>query len=170
MNKYDFIYTMLQKYGKYTKTDIKNLVTDDNKTTIHNLSKEQLKYGLVENLYSEESNKKRADKIYSRVKSYIKEVNTFLDFGGATGDIAHYLGGNFKASKIYCIDKEEWLDITFKRRKDVIFYNDTSKIEDNSIDLLLVSHTLHHIDDATIVHIIKEFNRILSNDGIIILQ
>ena len=170
MNK-EFIYTMLKNYGKYTKDDMNRLVSDTDKITIQNLSKEQLKYGIVKNLYSEESNKKRAFKIYSYVKKYINiKVDSFLDFGGASCDIAFYLGNNFHADKIICVDIDEWLDLKFKRRNDVLFYNDTKKIEDSSIDLLLVSHTLHHINDIDIKEILKEFDRVLTKKGIIILQ
>jgi ubiquinone/menaquinone biosynthesis C-methylase UbiE len=169
--KKEFIYTMLKNYGKYTKDDMNRLVSDTDKITIQNLSKEQLKYGIVKNLYSEESNKKRAFKIYSYVKKYINiKVDSFLDFGGASCDIAFYLGNNFHSDKIICVDIDEWLDLKFKRRNDVLFYNDTKKIEDSSIDLLLVSHTLHHINDIDIKEILKEFDRVLTKKGIIILQ
>ena len=170
MNKNEFIYSMLKYYGKYTKNDINDLVSNNNKNTIHNLSKEQLKYG-IKKPYSEELNKKRANKIYSYVNKFINiNVNSFLDFGGASCDIAYYLGNLFHSNKITCVDIDEWLDLKFKRRQDVLFYNDTKKIEDNSIDFILVSHTLHHIDDINIKEILKEFDRILTKNGMIVLQ
>jgi predicted RNA methylase len=171
MKKKEFIYNMLKKYGNYTKEDIDTIVTNNNKNTINKLSKKQKEYGLMKSLYTEESDEKRSNKLYSYVKDYIDiNVKSFLDFGGASCNIAYFLGNLLEAKDIYCVDINDWMNINFKRRKDVIFMNNMKDIKNKSIDVILVSHTLHHIEDKEIKLIIKEFDRILSDKGILILK
>jgi ubiquinone/menaquinone biosynthesis C-methylase UbiE len=168
MNKKKFIYNILKKHGDYKEDDI---VIKDEKEMIEDLAIKQLEFGLVKDLYSEELNEKRAKIIYSYVKNFLpKNVDSFLDFGGGTCDISYFLGNMLGAKNIYCVDIEKWVNIDWKRRDDVIFYLDTKKIKTGSINVLLVSHTLHHIKDDEIKEIIKEFNRILADNGIIILH
>lgn len=167
----NFIFNMLKKYGNYTKKEINSIVSNNNKNTIKKLAIKQRNYGVINTLYSKEYNKKRADIIYNNIKKYINiDVNSFLDFGGGSCDISYYLGNYFKAKNVYCIDIEEWVDIKFNRRKNVTFMTDTKNIKDKTIDLILVSHVLHHIPDDEIKVIIKEFSRILSSNGIIVLK
>ena len=47
---------------------------------------------------------------------------------------------------------------------------DMSQIKNKSINVILVSHTLHHIRNSDIKKIIENFYRILTDDGIIILK
>lgn len=170
-NKNDFIFDMLKYYGDYDKNNINKLVSNNEKNTINNLREEQVRFGVHENLYSEEKNEKRAIKIYSTVKKYIDiDVKSFLDFGGGSCDIAFHMGNLIGAQEVYCIDIDEWVDIKWKRRNNVTFFNNLEKIKDNSINLILASHVLHHIDDNQIKDIINDFQRVLSNDGIIILK
>ena len=62
------------------------------------------------------------------------------------------------------------MNINWERRKDVIFMNNMNNIEDDKIDVILVSHTLHHIPNDEIKIIIQNFYRILSENGILILK
>ena len=171
MNKSTFIYNMLKKYGNYDKKEVNNMVTNNNKNTIEKLAEKQKEYGILKNLYSQESSKKRADNLYFNIKNYIDiDINSFLDFGGGSCDISYYLGNSLKAKKIYCIDIENWMNMKWQRRNNVIFMNDLKAIPDKSIDVILASHTLHHIPDNEIKIIIEEFNRTLSENGILILK
>ena len=166
-----FIFNMLKKYGNYDKTEINKLITNNNKNTIEKLAEKQKEYGILKNLYSQESSKKRADNLYFNIKKYINiDVKSFLDFGGGSCDISYYLGNSLKARNIYCIDIENWMDMKWKRRNNVIFMNNLKLIKNKSIDVILTSHTLHHIPDDEIKIIIEEFNRILSDTGILVLK
>jgi ubiquinone/menaquinone biosynthesis C-methylase UbiE len=166
----NFIYNFLRKYGDYKKHEIKKMVSNNMKKTIENLAKKQREYGIVQNLYSNKNTKNRANRIYNIIKKYIDiEIDSLLDFGGGSCDISYYLGYLFKANNIYCVDIDQWLDVNFNRNKNVIFMNDTKKIKDKSINFILASYVLHHINDNEIKKIIDEFKRILTKDGLIIL-
>lgn len=170
--KRKFIYDMLKYYGEYTKTDINKLVTNNNKNTVNKLRIKQQKYGVVKNIYSEERNKKSASKIYNTIKPYIKNINfnSFLDFGGGNCDIAFYIGQFLNIKNVYCVDNDQWGAITWDRRKNVSFTTNINTISDNSIDLILASHSLHHINDIELKNIINNFSRILTDNGILVLR
>lgn len=171
----EFIYNLLKRYGKYTQDMIDNLVIyDDEEQTIKNLKVEQLKYGLTENLYSDESNKMRAGSKIKFIKRNIKhhkKIRSFLDFGGGSCDIAYYVGQflNLEKENTYCIDIDEWIGFKWERNKNITYMKTMDNLPDNSIDLIMASYVLHHIEDSEIKAIIKNFYRILSKHGSIIL-
>ena len=172
MNKITFIHNILKKYGNYTKEEIQDSWSNTNtKQSIEQLAILQKKYGLQKNLYSTESNERRAYKIYTLVKNYIpKNIDSFVDFGGGSCDISYYFGSHIKAKNVYCVDIDEWVGKKWKRNNKVTFMKDMKSLPDKSIQCILTSHTLHHIPDTEIHTIIQEFYRILSDDGYIILQ
>ena len=170
--KKNFIYEMLKYYGQYTKNDMDKIVTNNNKNTITKLRVKQKEYGLIKDTYSEEKNKRNAIKIYNSIRPYIKniKIKSFLDFGGGNGDMAFFIGKKLNIKEVYCIDHYQWGAITWNRRKNVIFSANIETIADKSIDLILASHSLHHISDIELKKIIINFDRILTDGGMLILR
>lgn len=166
----DFIYDIVKWYGKYDISMIQGCTLEE---IINNLRIKQKEFGLYKNLYSRKKNKKRALKILIKIKKYIpNNINKFIDFGGGSCDISYYIGKHFKLSKnnIICIDVEEWSGHKWSRSDAITFYTNFNKIKDNSCDVILASHVLHHLKDNEIKTTINEFYRVLKRNGTIILK
>jgi ubiquinone/menaquinone biosynthesis C-methylase UbiE len=172
MNKREFVYNMIRFYGQYTKDEVNKLVVDDDKQTFANLRERQKRYGIHKTFYSEKKNRKKANKIYKILRQYIHNTRAFLDFGGGACDMAFHLGQhmNLRKDSIWCVDVEEWAGIKWNRRTDITFSPTMSIIPNESIDVIMASHVLHHLTDNEIKSTIKEFERILSKNGTIIIQ
>ncbi len=124
--------------------------------------------------YNEKYNVSRAHSKWSIIKPHIKiSINSILDFGGNVGDTAYTIGNILGLSKnnINVVDINEWAGIKWEPRSDITFtnYNELSKIKDKSIDLITAFHSLHHIKENEYNNIIENFNRILSDKGVIVL-
>jgi ubiquinone/menaquinone biosynthesis C-methylase UbiE len=157
------------------QTIINILKNNDSDKNIINKLKELVKYPI--NSYNEKYNLKRAEFKWSFVRPKINHVingiNSILDFGGNVGDTAYYFGKQLGLSKdkINVVDINEWAGIKWEPRKDITFihYNKLSKIKDKSIDLITVFHSLHHIKESEYNYILENFNRILSDKGVVVL-
>jgi ubiquinone/menaquinone biosynthesis C-methylase UbiE len=145
----------------------------DDKTIINKL-KDLVKKPIL--TYNENYNIKRAEFKWSFIKNHlnnINNINSILDFGGNVGDTAYVIGKQLGLSKdkINVVDINEWAGIKWEPRKDITFthYNKLSNIKDKSIDLITIFHSLHHIEESEYNYILDNFNRILSDKGIIVL-
>jgi ubiquinone/menaquinone biosynthesis C-methylase UbiE len=157
-----------------TNNIINIIKTNDSDKNIINKLKELVKYPI--NSYNEKYNMKRAEFKWSFIRPQIKHINninSILDFGGNVGDTAYYFGKQLGLSKdkINVVDINEWSGIKWEPRKDITFthYNKLSSIKDKSIDLITVFHSLHHIKESNYNYILDNFNRILSDKGVIVL-
>ena len=126
------------------------------------------------NTYNEKYNIKRAESKWAIIKPHIKiSINSILDFGGNVGDTAITIGKllGLSKEKINVVDINEWAGLKWEPRDDITFthYNNLSNIKDKSIDLITIFHSLHHIKENEYNSILDNFNRILSDKGIIIL-
>ncbi len=127
------------------------------------------------NTYNEKYNIKRAEFKWSFIKPHIYniKINSILDFGGNIGDTAYTIGKQLNLSKnnINVVDIDEWAGLKWEPRKDITFthYNKLSNIKDKSIDLITIFHSLHHIKENEYNYILDNFNRILSDKGVIVL-
>lgn len=126
------------------------------------------------NTYDEKYNIKRAESKWAIIKPHIKiSINSILDFGGNVGDTAYTIGKTLGLSKdkINVVDINEWAGLKWEPRSDINFthYNELSTIKDNSIDLITAFHSLHHIKENEYINILDNFNRILSDKGVIVL-
>lgn len=130
-------------------------------------------------IYNESYNIKKAHmkwNIYIKnniLHNHSNKISRILDYGGNVGDYAriygNYLGLNKK--DIYVVDIDEWAGEKWSPRKDItwIHFNNINEISDNSIDLITIQHTLHHIESKYFPLLISFFNRILTDNGIIVL-
>lgn len=127
------------------------------------------------NTYNEKYNIKRAEFKWSFIKPHINinHIHNILDFGGNVGDTAYTIGKQLNLSKnnINVVDIDEWAGLKWEPRKDITFthYDKLSNIKDKSIDLITIFHSLHHIKENEYNYILDNFNRILSDKGVIVL-
>jgi ubiquinone/menaquinone biosynthesis C-methylase UbiE len=187
MNKHQFqltpekyIFDLVYWHGskEYSQEQITQLYDVDNQEKWTNeLIALQKRYGIVPDFYTDESNTRRANKKWKFIKSHIDPsyMNTLLDFGGGKGDIAFHLGEtmNIPLTRRFYMDIDDWSgqDWEVTRRKDIPFIptSELSTIPTGSVDFILLSHVLHHIPDDEIAKYMREFKRILSDNGAIVL-
>jgi 2-polyprenyl-3-methyl-5-hydroxy-6-metoxy-1,4-benzoquinol methylase len=132
-----------------------------------------------ENLYSEKNNINRINIKWDIIKNHIPnnlKITSLMDFGGNNGDAAHIIGDKLSVDpkNTYSVDVTDWVSEKWSPRSDIVFIHtnkmhDKNIMEDNSVDLIMAMHVLHHINMKEIKTIIKTFDRILSKKGIIIL-
>ena len=101
-------------------------------------------------------------------------INSVLDYGGNVGDTAYAIGREIlklPKDKVFVVDVNEWAGIKWTPRNDISFvnFNNMDTIKSNSIDLITVFHSLHHIKESEYNKILNMFNRVLTKNGIIVL-
>ena len=108
---------------------------------------------------------------YDTMKDIIDSDSRVLDFGCGPGIISEYFGNNYigidtyeshilQAKKMY---KTKQFILVNESRNCLPFYN-------NQFDIILFNDCLHHISDYNIVKILPELQRILSENGTIIIR
>jgi 2-polyprenyl-3-methyl-5-hydroxy-6-metoxy-1,4-benzoquinol methylase len=124
------------------------------------------------NFYSSEINYKRAYSRWNSFNKYIKnKINSYIDFGGGNGDMAHIIGRQIlklDKSNVYVIDKESFVTTKWKPRNDITFYENIDNI-DKSVDLITAFHVLHHIENVEI-YIDKIINKLNKNGYLILYE
>jgi ubiquinone/menaquinone biosynthesis C-methylase UbiE len=125
--------------------------------------------------YTTDENVGRAFRKWKYIKPKLNgiKVRGMLDYGGGVGDAAFAIGRkilNLPREKTFVIDVDEFAGIEYKPRDDITFihFNDMDNLN-TTVDLITISHVMHHIDDKFYPKIIDTFNRILSANGIIML-
>jgi ubiquinone/menaquinone biosynthesis C-methylase UbiE len=116
---------------------------------------------------------KNANKIKSiipkNINLYNKEV--FVDIGCGDGSITSELAKIYKFKKSIGVDVENWFDTYTNKDKNielVITDGKTINIKDNSVDVILCNHVLHHIENLD--DMLNEIARIIKKDGILIIK
>lgn len=106
------------------------------------------------------------------LKKYLDKVafKSFLDLGCGDGALLYALknDGYFKNRKIYAVDlSPKSINLVHKIDKKINAYVDTAekinKIKNNSIDFLVSTHVIEHVDDTKML---KAVDRILKKNGI----
>ena len=125
-------------------------------------------------VYSEKYDFEKAERRWETIEpNKTKIVTRLLEFGGNVGNTAYALGqyNNLTKKDTLVADIPEWEGIKWEPRKDITFINaeNLDEIKSNSVDMITVFHVLHHINKQDITKILKQFNRILTSDGFIVL-
>ena len=122
------------------------------------------------------------DIITNNIHKKLSDV-VMLDFACGTGNYSKYFFD--KVKHLTCLDgNEQCLQNCKKKINNVsnvnfVFQNLSNKLEfeDNQFDVIIFNQVLHHLvihnDDTkydVIIHLIKELNRILKDDGVIIMN
>lgn len=125
--------------------------------------------------YTTDENMGRAFRKWKYIKPKLNGINVrgMLDYGGGVGDAAFAIGRkilHLPREKTFVIDVDEFAGIEYKPRDDITFihFNNMDKMN-TTVDLITISHVMHHIDSKFYPKIIDTFNRILSANGIIML-
>lgn len=119
------------------------------------------------------SHEGRAEERISGIVSMLKTQNfmpkTILDIGAGTGDIISALRRyyNLNSDNVFAIDQKlpEIIDVT-----PLTYIDGKIPIIDNSIDLIILFVTLHHIPPDPQSIILSEISRILSSTGYVIIR
>ncbi|MEM3204603.1 MAG: class I SAM-dependent methyltransferase [Saccharolobus sp.] len=89
-----------------------------------------------------------------------------VDYGCGNGFYCKYLV-NY-ATKLYCIDVNVIaLEEVKKKVSNAITLTSPKQIEDKSVDIILFANSFHDMDDKE--YVVKEVNRILKDDGRVII-
>lgn len=133
---------------------------------------------LVENpekAYEEEENIGRAIRKWKHIKPQLHGiiVHGILDYGGGVGDAAYAIGRKIlklPKSKTFVIDVDEFGGFKYTPRDDITFihFDDMDKMK-SKVELITISHVMHHIDSKLYPKILEMFDRVLSKNGIIML-
>lgn len=134
--------------------------------------------------YSKDSSNKnnnyiimRAIKNANKIKSIIPENinlynrNVFVDIGCGDGSITSELAKIYKFKKTIGVDVENWFDTYTNKDTNiemVITDGKTINIKDNSVDVILCNHVLHHIENLN--EMLDEIARIIKKDGVLIIK
>jgi ubiquinone/menaquinone biosynthesis C-methylase UbiE len=125
--------------------------------------------------YEISENIRRAFRKWKHIRPQLQgiRVHGMLDYGGGVGDAAFALGRKIlklKKEKTFVVDVDEFAGITYKPRDDITFvhFDNINELK-SKVELITISHVMHHIDPNSYPKILDLFNRILSNNGIIML-
>jgi len=116
---------------------------------------------------------KNANKIKSIIPKNINLYNrdVFVDIGCGDGSITSELAKIYKFKKTIGVDVENWFDTYTNKNtniKMVITDGKTINIKDNSVDVILCNHVLHHIEHLDAM--LNEIARIIKKDGLLIIK
>jgi ubiquinone/menaquinone biosynthesis C-methylase UbiE len=128
-----------------------------------------------EKAYKEDENIGRAFRKWKYIKPQLRNIRVrgMLDYGGGVGDAAFALGRKIlklPKNKTFVIDVDEFAGFEYIPRDDITFIHfDNMRDMTSTVELITISHVMHHIDSKLYPKILAMFDRILSKDGIIVL-
>jgi len=140
---------------------------------INNGDNDEVIYSNLRKLFHKDKNFENVGRAVALANNIIKfipknsNINSLLDYGCANGIITEQLGKILKIEKVYGADVKDYniqnLHFILLKKNNLM-----PEIEDSSIDLITCSMVLHHVEnvDSTL----KEFKRILSKNGLIIIR
>lgn len=177
INKNKSIINIIANQTKINYNIIKNIIYKNinNDQDIYNLLHKEFIKNKSFNKYDDSlylnSRAKKASEIIKKLCSDISfDNNTLLDIGCGDGSITKETSNILNFKKAICVDVDNWLgNYNIKSNLDFIITDGKSiNLPDNSVDVILLFHVLHHIKDLDLM--IPEIARILKKNGIIILK
>ena len=157
-----------------TKSEILDVITTQSSNDKKILDKLTKLVKTVKNPYNESDNFKRAFRKWKFISPNVDiKINAILDYGGGVGDTAYAIGNkvlHLPSDKIFVIDVDEFGGVKYKPRPDISFIHfDNIENMHHKVDLIMINHVMHHINESDYDKILDLFNRILSKNGIISL-
>lgn len=113
-------------------------------------------------------NKKSTLEQYSKFTVYIpKNVDIFLDIGCGDGQVLSIIAKEFNIKRPICCDIE---DVRTTKENEFLLIEPTFTLdfEENSVDIISIFHTLHHMIDA--IFRLKDIHRVLKVGGFLFLK
>ena len=108
--------------------------------------------------------------------NYTSDIN-IVDIGGGEGNIIKYISKiyNIPNKNLYIVEQQnDWSEkYNYNNINDInyIFWdNNYINIESNTVDIILIMVSLHHMLDTTIDNLMQNINRILKHNGLVIIK
>ena len=170
----------LLKNDKYkiVKKKIHNII--NSKNDVLNKILEIHKILITYNIPNIQEENKNHYWISQKLIEIIKKYNysndiCIADIGGGNGNILNYINNNYDvpSDNLYIIEqKEEWDEkYKYSNKLNYIFWdNNHIDIKDNSLDIIIIMVSLHHMIDITIDNLLINIKRILKHNGLIIIK
>lgn len=118
--------------------------------------------------------------VYQRIHNYLNNKKGMdklkvLDAGSGVTFFPYYINSTFERAQVDCCDVDEsyspmFSKMNIKFERSVNFHNSdlkNLKFKDNSYDIIYCISVLEHTNDYETI--LKEFSRVLKNDGLLIL-
>jgi 2-polyprenyl-3-methyl-5-hydroxy-6-metoxy-1,4-benzoquinol methylase len=98
-----------------------------------------------------------------------------VDIGGGEGDIISLIGESLDIpnENIYCVEsRSSWSEsYKFNKKINYIFWDNSNiEIEPNSIDVIIIMVSIHHMDNQTIQNLMLNLNKLLKPNGLVIIK
>lgn len=113
-------------------------------------------------------NKKSTLEQYSKFTNYIsRNVDIYLDIGCGDGQVSSILAKEFNIKRAVCCDIE---DVRTTKDGEFLLIEPmfTLHFDENSVDIVSIFHTLHHMTDA--IFRLKDIHRVLKVGGFLFLK
>lgn len=117
-----------------------------------------------------------ANKLIEVISKYnYTNTASIVDIGGGNGNILNYINKLLGIPKknLYIIEQiEDWFETNnYIHDINYIFWNNKYiNIESNTIDIIIIMVSLHHMSDITINNLLFNIDRILKPNGLIIIK
>jgi ubiquinone/menaquinone biosynthesis C-methylase UbiE len=114
------------------------------------------------------------NKLIDIIKFY--NYDKIIDIGGGEGNILNFIGNELKINKenLICIEQQNDWDEKYSFNNSNITYlfwdNINIDIQPNSIDIIIIMVTIHHMSDDTIKHLMININKIIKKNGLVIIK
>lgn len=97
------------------------------------------------------------------------------DIGGGEGDVINYIGLNLNMNlnNLFCIESQNsWAEsYQYKNSIQYIFWdNETINIEHNSLDVIIIMVSMHHMLNSTIDKLLTNIKLLLKSTGFVIIK
>ncbi len=107
-----------------------------------------------------------SERIYNMLNGFTPKK--ILDFGGGNGEIVKALAYKLQLNKedVFIVDNK----IHEIENVSILTYENMLKLQEGSMDLIIMFEVLHHIDSNNRIEILKQISRLLSPNGVLIIK
>jgi ubiquinone/menaquinone biosynthesis C-methylase UbiE len=182
----NLIHKIFKFASNYHKKNIKSLINE----AIQNENLLEKNLGQISGMISRRSehlqlkrDENRQDFIVSKILLFIKSIKPNIlndnlkiaDIGGGNGNVLSSINDVLKGDKtnFKCIESKDWIE-SYKYDNQNITYvfwdNNVIDILDESCDVVFCMVSLHHMSDDTLENTLKELQRILKKDGLLMIK